>query len=115
MESAYPPTDINSIWLYKGELKYFRNGKWNSIGNTINWDEIKNIPNLATVATSGSYNDLKDTPSPYSLPDASTSIRGGVFMATKVSDLAGTEDTVAICNKINSLLSVLRNSGVLKS
>lgn len=28
IESSTPPQDINSIWVYKGTMKYFSNGKW---------------------------------------------------------------------------------------
>lgn len=51
----------------------------------------------------------------YTLPNASTSARGGVLMATAVADLAGTEDATAICTKVNALLSALRASGALQS
>lgn len=51
----------------------------------------------------------------YTLPNASTSVRGGVLMATAVADLAGTEDATAICTKVNALLSALRASGALQS
>ena len=40
---------------------------------------------FATVATSGSYNDLSNTPSPYSLPTASGSILGGIKIGTGLS------------------------------
>ncbi len=36
------------------------------------------IPGLATVATTGSYTDLLNKPTPYSLPVASTTVLGGV-------------------------------------
>lgn len=51
----------------------------------------------------------------YTLPNASTSVRGGVLMATAVADLADTEDATAICTKVNALLSALRASGALQS
>ena len=51
----------------------------------------------------------------YTLPNASTSVRGGVLMAAAVADLAGTEDAAAICAKVNALLSALRASGALQS
>lgn len=51
----------------------------------------------------------------YTLPNASTSVRGGVLMATAVADLVGTEDAAAICTKVNALLSALRASGALQS
>jgi hypothetical protein len=37
-----------------------------------------NTSSLATVATSGNYNDLSNLPTPYSLPTASSSVLGGV-------------------------------------
>ena len=51
----------------------------------------------------------------YTLPNASTSTRGGVLMAAAVEDLAGTEDAATICTKVNALLSALRASGALQS
>ena len=51
----------------------------------------------------------------YTLPNASTSVRGGVLMAAAVADLAGTEDAAAICTKVNALLSALRTAGILIS
>lgn len=79
---------------------------------------VADISGLSTVATSGSYNDLSnkpDIPAAYTLPDASTSTRGGVLMASAVTNLAGTEDTAAICSKVNSLLATLRTAGILQS
>ena len=46
-----------------------------------NYSDLVGVPNLATVATSGSYNDLTNKPtipSAYTLPTASTSTLGGV-------------------------------------
>ena len=193
IESPFPvPT--NSLWINKGTLKGFINGKWVTIGGStsISWNDIDDKPDFATVATSGSYNDLKDTPSipsaytlpiatanilggvkssttgttsgrdynveinadgtmkvnvpwtnttyevasdsanglmsstdkskldsiaenanNYTLPNATTSVRGGVLMATAVADLAGTEDAAAICTKVNALLAALRTAGIL--
>lgn len=132
---------VQNLWLNGGKLKYYGEKGWQDIKGqdapTVKWDDIddkpesftpsshthsksdiNNFPTLATVATSGSYNDLNnkpDIPPAYSLPNASTSVRGGVLMATAVADLAGTEDAVAICNKVNALLSALRASGALQS
>ena len=193
IESPFPvPT--NALWINRGVLKGFINGKWTTIGNNsdIKWDDIDDKPDFAAVATSGSYNDLKDTPSippaytlpiatantlggvrssttgttsgrdynveinadgtmkvnvpwtnttyevasdsanglmsstdkskldsiaenanNYTLPNATTSVRGGVLMATAVADLAGTEDAAAICTKVNALLAALRTAGIL--
>lgn len=156
----------SDLWLCNGDLKYFGENGWQSIGSnkslSVAWEDINNKPEFATVATSGSYNDLSDKPTipptyslptanadtlggvksattgttsgrdynvqvnsdgtmkvnvpwvSYSLPNASTSVRGGILMATSVADLAGTEDTTAICTKINALLAALRTSGVLQ-
>ena len=118
IESPFPvPT--NALWLKGSDLKGFINGKWVTIGSDkgkISWNDILGKPEFATVATSGSYNDLSDKPdipSAYILPNATTSVRGGVLMASAVTDLAGTEDAAAICTKVNALLAVLRTAGIL--
>lgn len=194
IESPFPvPT--NALWLKGSDLKGFINGKWVTIGNDkgkISWNDILDKPEFATVATSGSYNDLSDKPNipqaytlpiasatvlggvkssttgttsgrdynveinadgtmkvnvpwtnttyevasdsanglmsstdkskldsiaenanNYTLPNATTSVRGGVLMATAVADLAGTEDAAAICTKVNALLAALRTAGIL--
>lgn len=116
IESAYPPS-TNDLWIDRGLVKYFRNGQWVTLGNnSVNWGDITDVPEFSEVATSGSYNDLTDKPAippAYTLPNASLSERGGVLMAGSVADLEGTEDTAAICTKINNLLGALRASGVL--
>ena len=132
---------IQNLWLNGGKLKYYGENGWQDIKGqdtpTVKLDDIEDkpktftpsshthtksditdFPTLATVATSGSYNDLSnkpDIPPAYSLPNASTSTRGGVLMAAAVADLAGTEDATAICAKVNALLSALRASGALQS
>lgn len=132
---------VQDLWLNGGKLKYYGEKGWQDIKGqdapTVKWDDIDDkpesftpsshthtksditdFPTLAAVATSGSYNDLSDKPdipSVYSLPNASTSTRGGVLMAAVVEDLAGTEDAAAICAKVNALLSALRASGALQS
>ena len=69
-------------------------GKPSWIGSskpTYTWSEITSKPNFATVATSGSYNDLSNKPtipSQYTLPAASTSALGGIKLTS--STKAGT-------------------------
>ena len=51
------------------------------------------ITGLATVATSGSYNDLSDKPTipaAYSLPNATTSVKGGVKIGSNLTISSGT-------------------------
>ena len=131
---------VQNLWLNNGKLKYYGENGWQNVKGqdapTVKWNDIEDkpetftpsehthtksnitdFPTLATVATSGSYNDLSNKPnipSAYSLPNASTSARGGVLMATAVADLAGTEDAATICIKVNALLSALRASGALQ-
>lgn len=131
---------VQDLWLNGEKFKYYGEKGWQDIKGqdapTVKWDDIDDkpesftpslhthtklditdFPTLATVATSGSYNDLSnkpDIPPAYSLPNASTLARGGVLMATAVADLAGTEDATAICTKVNALLSALRASGALQ-
>lgn len=132
---------VQDLWLNNGKLKYYGEKGWQDIKGqdapTVKWNDIEDkpetftpsehthtksnitdFPTLATVATSGSYDDLSNKPtipSAYTLPNASTSARGGVLMATAVADLAGTENATAICTKVNALLSALRASGALQS
>jgi len=65
----------NTLISYNGNLYWakqdftsgssFNNNDWNQIEATVvsEWDDIQNKPNFATVATSGSYNDLSNKPS----------------------------------------------------
>ena len=81
-----PPTDP--------EVKLWVDTEDQSL-DVVNWDDVENKPNFATVAESGSYNDLENKPDlfsgnyedltdkpiipePYTLPTASTSTLGGV-------------------------------------
>lgn len=87
IESPFPvPT--NALWLKGSDLKGFINGKWVTIGNDkgkISWNDILDKPEFATVATSGSYNDLSDKPdipSAYILPTATVNVLGGVKSST---------------------------------
>ncbi len=121
-ESALPPHK-NALWLDKGIAKYYRNGKWVTIiaGDvSANWDDISGKPEFASVATSGSYNDLKDKPTipaTYVLPAATLAALGGVKMGTAVADTDTTEAATAqtVATTINSLLAALRACGVLTS
>ena len=132
---------IQNLWLNGGKLKYYGENGWQDIKGqdtpTVKWDDIgdkpesftpsshthtksdiTDFPTLAAVATSGSYNDLSNKPtipSAYTLPHASTTVRGGVLIAASVADVAGTEDAATICTKVNALLSALRASGALQS
>lgn len=64
------------------------------------WGKVETLTNgcvkasdLATVATSGSYNDLSDKPtipSAYTLPTASNTVMGGVKIGSNISVTSGT-------------------------
>jgi len=53
----------NSVFLAKATAAGI-----SGAGGAVDWDDIENKPSFATVATSGSYNDLSDTPT---IPDIS--------------------------------------------
>ena len=57
---AEPPTDP--------EVKLWVDTEAQSVG-AVDWDDVGNKPNFATVATSGSYNDLIDKPTIPEAPD----------------------------------------------
>ena len=69
---AEPPTDPQvKLWVDTEDQSL----------DVVNWDDVENKPNFATVATSGSYEDLTNKPTipePYTLPTASTDTLGGV-------------------------------------
>lgn len=110
--------DINSVWLYKGTMKYFNNGEWETIGGgatSVDWDDITNKPDFA-VATSGSYNDLSDKPTippAYTLPAATTSVIGGVKKATNVANLASGAELAAVVTQVNAILSALKVADIM--
>lgn len=133
---------VQNLWLNNGKLKYYGEKGWQDIKGqdapTVKWDDIEDkpetftpskhthtksnitdFPTLATVATSGSYNDLSnkpDIPPAYSLPAASTSAIGGVKMASAIADLVvDSANAEIIAGKVNDLLAALRTSGVLHS
>lgn len=56
-------------------------------GDTVYWDDIEDKPNFATVATSGSYNDLTDTPT---IGNGTLTIKqGGTTMGTFTANSTG--------------------------
>lgn len=60
--------------------------------NGVEWSDISGKPSFATVATSGSYNDLKNKPTipaAYTLPTASSSTLGGVKTTSTVTSTSG--------------------------
>ena len=87
------------------------------------WTDTNTTYNAATPSANGlmsaadksKLDKIASNANNYTLPNASTSTRGGVLMAAAVADLTGTEDATAICTKINALLSVLRTAGILTS
>ena len=87
------------------------------------WTDTNTTYNAATPSANGlmsaadksKLDNIASNANNYTLPNASTSTRGGVLMAAAVADLAGTEDADAICTKVNALLSALRTAGILTS
>lgn len=62
-----PTTSQNVTNIFLGGTKRGKCGYVSTSGgggthDTVDWDDITNRPNFATVATSGSYNDLSDKP-----------------------------------------------------
>lgn len=43
--------DINSVWLYKGTMKYFNNGEWETIGGVKKATNVGNLDTGAELAT----------------------------------------------------------------
>jgi hypothetical protein len=77
-----------------------------------------NLSGFATVATSGSYNDLSNKPTPYSLPVATTSAIGGVMVTTAAATAGnaatGKLATVATSGSYNDLVNLPTNPDVAR-
>lgn len=78
--------DTNSVWLYKGTMKYFNNGEWETVGGDSE---------------------------PYVLPKATTIKIGGVLQATNVSNLAASADLETTVTKVNAILSALKVADIM--
>lgn len=120
IESEFASASKNDMWLFKGSLKYFGPSGWAdiqaAIEGSVDWDGITNKPNFATVATSGSYNDLSDKPTippAYTLPAAIISTIGGVKKATNVDNLAPVARLATVVTKVNAILSALKVADII--
>ena len=87
---------------------------WEAIdGNAI----ILNKPNLSTVATSGSYNDLEDKPyipEDYNLPTASNSILGGIKVGNGLEiKNDGTLNVETVVNDYNDIINKPSIGGII--
>lgn len=119
VESEFAPSKYD-MWLFKGSLKYFGPSGWAdiqaAIGGSVGWDDITNKPDFATVAISGSYNDLSDKPTiplAYTLPAATTSAIGGVKKATNVGNLATGAELATVVTQVNAILSALKVADIM--
>jgi hypothetical protein len=124
-------TSIDGINTWNvGDLALVSNSVWTRIANsgttvssvngstgavTIN---ASNLPGLATVASSGNYNDLSNKPTPYSLPVATTSAIGGVLVNTTAgasgNAATGQLATVATSGNYNDLVNLPTNPDVAR-
>lgn len=118
-----------STWAI-GDLALVSNNVWTRIANagsnvtSVNGKTgvvtltAADISGLATVATSGSYNDLTNKPTPYSLPIATTASLGGVLLtstAQTAGNLAsGKLSTVAVTGSYTDLLNLPTNPDVAR-
>lgn len=57
--------------------------------DAVDWSNVQNKPTFSTVATSGSYNDLTDKPSIYTLPVANNELLGGVILGRETYSSLG--------------------------
>lgn len=66
--------------------------------DAVDWSNVQNKPTFATVATSGSYNDLTDKPSIYTLPVANNESLGGVILGRETYSSLGEFTIIADSN-----------------
>ena len=79
-DTATKATTADSATTAASATKASQDGQGNTISTT-----YAKAASLATVATSGSYNDLADKPDAYTLPTASSSTLGGVKIGGDLS------------------------------
>lgn len=140
IESPFPvPT--NALWLKGSNLKGFINGKWITIGGgsttkvpdnlediltslpdsicfpTGTWDGDPSYPAIQFKQwkknEDGTYSAQGNLLTPIST--AREDKCGVVRRATAVDDLAGTEESAAICTKVNAILAALRTAGLMSN
>lgn len=100
-DASYVHTDNNFTTALKNKLEGIESGAevnvqsdWSQSDNTKD-DYIKNKPNLAAVATSGSYNDLTNKPTiPDELADLTADSTHRVVTDTQISTWNGKQDDV---------------------
>ena len=100
-DASYVHTDNNFTTALKNKLEGIESGAevnvqsdWSQSDNTAD-DYIKNKPNLAAVATSGSYNDLTNKPTiPDELSDLAADSTHRVVTDTQISTWNGKQDDV---------------------
>lgn len=100
-DASYVHTDNNFTTALKNKLEGIESGAevnvqsdWSQSDNTKD-DYIKNKPNLAAVATSGSYNDLTDKPTiPDELADLTADSTHRVVTDSQISTWNGKQDDV---------------------
>lgn len=85
VQSTPPP--INTIWLNDGILRYFDNGKWNTVG--------------------------EQEKTEYILPTATTSRLGGVKKSSGIELLDSNAELTTVISKINEIITKLKSAGLI--
>lgn len=94
VQTGAPDINYQSIVYIKDSKEIWTHGQF--YATAVTWSTITGKPNFATVATSGSYNDLSNKPtipSQYTLPAASNSALGGIKLTS--STKAGTPQGIS--------------------
>jgi hypothetical protein len=82
-----------------------------TVATSGSYTDLTNTPVLAAVATSGSYADLTNKPAPYTLPVATTSVLGGVKAGTGVTIASDGTLTVSASYTLAGLADVSVTEG----
>ena len=94
VQTGAPDINYQSIVYIKDSKEIWTHGQF--YATAVTWSTITGKPSFATVATSGSYNDLSNKPtipSQYTLPAASNSALGGIKLTS--STKAGTPQGIS--------------------
>ena len=104
--------DINSVWLYKGTMRYFNNGEWETIGGGSGIESAE-FTSDSSSATMNLYQDGIADPIEANLPLAKPNAYGLVLQAAYTDNLATEAELAAVITKVNDIINKLKVANIM--
>lgn len=104
--------DTNSVWLYKGTMKYFNNGEWTTIGDGSGIESAE-FTSDSSSATMNLYQDGIADPIEANLPLAKPNAYGLVLQAAYTDNLATDAELAAVITKVNDIINKLKVANIM--